>query len=217
MDAVKRLAERGTHVIAIVDDAYYGLFYEDVYTQSIFTALTQVDSKNLLPIRLDGATKEFFAWGLRVGFITFGIEDETTQQVLEAKLKGLIRSNISSGAMPSQSAVKYVLEHPETFEKEIQHNIDTLQARYEVTKQEVYADKYQNYWQPYDFNSGYFMAIKIKDVDPEQLRKHLIENYSIGIIALNDTDIRIAFSCIEKDDIPHVFENIAKAIDDLKN
>ncbi|MGJ5713346.1 aminotransferase class I/II-fold pyridoxal phosphate-dependent enzyme [Staphylococcus auricularis] len=216
VEAVKRLAERGTHVIAIVDDAYYGLFYEDVYTQSIFTALTQVESKNLLPIRLDGATKEFFAWGLRVGFITFGTEDETTQQVLEAKLKGLIRSNISSGAMPSQSAVKYVLEHPETFEKEIQHSIDTLQARYEVTKQEVYDDKYQNYWQPYDFNSGYFMAIKIKDVDPEQLRKHLIENYSIGIIALNDTDIRIAFSCIEKEDIPHVFESIAKAIDDLK-
>ncbi|MEJ7177982.1 hypothetical protein WL222_13160, partial [Staphylococcus caprae] len=24
------------------------------------------------------------------------------------------------------------------------------------------------------------------------------------------------FSCVEKDDIPHVFESIAKAIDDLK-
>ncbi|MEJ7466951.1 hypothetical protein, partial [Staphylococcus warneri] len=40
--------------------------------------------------------------------------------------------------------------------------------------------------------------------------------YSIGIIALNDTDIRIAFSCVEKNDIPHVFDSIAKAIDDLK-
>lgn len=37
------------------------------------------------------------------------------------------------------------------------------------------------------------MALKVKHVDPEILRKHLIDKYSIGIIALNDTDIRIAF------------------------
>ena len=42
------------------------------------------------------------------------------------------------------------------------------------------------------------MAIKVHDVDPEELRKHLIEKYSIGVIALNATDIRIAFSCVEK-------------------
>lgn len=42
------------------------------------------------------------------------------------------------------------------------------------------------------------MALKVKHVDPEILRKHLIDKYSIGIIALNDTDIRIAFSCVEK-------------------
>ena len=60
------------------------------------------------------------------------------------------------------------------------------------------------------------MALKVKGVKPEALRTHLIDNYSIGIIALNDTDIRIAFSCIEKDDIPHVFESIAKAISELQ-
>ncbi|WP_017723443.1 aminotransferase class I/II-fold pyridoxal phosphate-dependent enzyme [Staphylococcus xylosus] len=214
--AIKTLAERGTNVIALVDDAYYGLFYEDVYTQSLFTALTNLHLDNVLPIRLDGATKEFFAWGLRVGFISFGVSNETTKHVLEEKVKGLIRSNISSGPMPSQSAVKYVLEHPETFENEIQHNIDTLQARYEITKSVVYDEQYASYWQVYDFNSGYFMALKVHSVDPEQLRLHLIETYSIGIIALNGTDIRIAFSCVEKDDIPHVFDTIAKAISELQ-
>ncbi|MGS0651468.1 aminotransferase class I/II-fold pyridoxal phosphate-dependent enzyme, partial [Staphylococcus arlettae] len=101
-------------------------------------------------------------------------------------------------------------------DKEIQHNMETLQARYEVTKEVVYADKYTKFWQPYDFNSGYFMALQVKGVDPEALRIHLIDNYSIGIIALNDTDIRIAFSCVEKDDIPHVFDSIAQGIDDLQ-
>ncbi|MDK7753845.1 aminotransferase class I/II-fold pyridoxal phosphate-dependent enzyme [Staphylococcus ureilyticus] len=217
VDAIKSLAERGTNVIALIDDAYYGLFYEDVYTQSLFTALTNLHLPNLLPIRLDGATKEFFAWGLRVGFISFGVNDPITKQVLEAKVKGLIRSNISSGPMPSQSAVKYVLENHDQFDKEIQKNIDTLNARYQTTKSVVYDQKYSTYWQPYDFNSGYFMALKVKNVNPEQLRKHLIENYSIGVIALNDSDIRIAFSCVEKDDIPHVFDSIAKAISDLQN
>ena len=60
------------------------------------------------------------------------------------------------------------------------------------------------------------MSLKLNQVDPEKLRKHLINNYSIGIIALNSTDIRIAFSCVEKEDIPYVFESIANAIDDIK-
>lgn len=214
--AIESLAAKGTQVVAVIDDAYYGLFYEDVYTQSLFTALTNIDSKNVLPVRLDGATKEFFAWGFRVGFITFGVEDTSTKDVLEAKTKGLIRSNISSGPLPSQSAVKHVLKNNDQFNKEIEQNITTLRERYEITKSVVYAEQYQSHWQAYDFNSGYFMAIKVKDVNPETLRQHLIEKYSIGIIALNETDIRIAFSCVEKDDIPHVFDSIAKAIDDLR-
>mgnify|MGYP002713397030 FL=1 len=216
VNAIKSLAEKGTQVVAVIDDAYYGLFYEDVYTQSLFTALTNIQSKNVLPVRLDGATKEFFAWGFRVGFITFGVEDASTKDVLEAKTKGLIRSNISSGPLPSQSAVKHVLKNNVQFNKEIEQNITILRERYEVTKTVVYADQYQSHWQAYDFNSGYFMAIKVKDVNPETLRQHLIEKYSIGVIALNETDIRIAFSCVEKDDIPHVFDSIAKAIDDLR-
>ena len=35
VNAIETLANKGTKVIAVVDDAYYGLFYEDVYTQSI--------------------------------------------------------------------------------------------------------------------------------------------------------------------------------------
>lgn len=216
VNAIDELGKRQVNVVAIVDDAYYGLFYEDVYTQSIFTALTNLHNDYVLPIRLDGATKEFFAWGFRVGFITFGTSNSTTKSVLEAKVKGLIRSNISSGPTPSQSAIQHVLAHPDQFNHEIQQNIDTLQARYNVTKNIVYQDQYQSLWQPYDFNSGYFMALKIKDVDPETLRTYLIENESISIIALNQTDIRIAFSCIEKENIEHVFKKIAEAIQTLQ-
>lgn len=56
------------------------------------------------------------------------------------------------------------------------------------------------------------MALKVIGVNPEKLRVHLIDNYSIGIIALNDTDIRIAFSCVEKNDIPHVLILLLKQL-----
>ncbi|MCU5746172.1 aminotransferase class I/II-fold pyridoxal phosphate-dependent enzyme [Staphylococcus sp. SQ8-PEA] len=216
VNAIDRLSKRGTNVIAVVDDAYFGLFYEDVYPYSLFTALTQLDSEHVLPIRLDGATKELFAWGFRVGFITFGISDQKAQEVLEAKIKGLIRSNISSGPMPTQSIVKHVLENKDQLDRELQRNFETLKARYEVTKDLVYQDQYQSCWQPYDFNSGYFMALQVKGVDAEELRVHLINKYSIGVVALNDKDIRIAFSCVEKEDLQYVFDSIAQAINDLQ-
>ena len=43
VNAIEELANKGTKVVTVVDDAYYGLFYEEVYQQSIFTALTQVN------------------------------------------------------------------------------------------------------------------------------------------------------------------------------
>ncbi|WP_239740883.1 aminotransferase class I/II-fold pyridoxal phosphate-dependent enzyme [Mammaliicoccus sp. M-M45] len=213
--SIKKLADKGTQVITLVDDAYYGLFFEDVYKQSVFTALTQLDHENVMPVKIDGATKEYFAWGFRVGFLTFGSKNEKVKDVLVAKLKGLIRSNLSSCSLPSQTAIIHAMEDP-SFQSQIDQNINILKERYEVTKEVAYRDAYKELWTPYAFNSGYFMAVKVKDVDPEELRLHLINNYSIGIIALNKTDIRIAFSCIEKSDIEHVFESIANAIHDLK-
>ena len=75
VSAIERLAEKGTKVITVVDDAYYGLFYEDVYTQSIFTAITQLDSKTFYQYALTVQLK-IFAWGLRVGFLTFGLSNQ---------------------------------------------------------------------------------------------------------------------------------------------
>ena len=100
--------------------------------------------------------------GLRVGFISFGVNDPITKQVLEAKVKGLIRSNISSGPMPSQSAVKYVLENHDQFDKEIQKNIDTLNARYQTTKSVVYDEKYSTYWQPMILTLDTLWRLKLK-------------------------------------------------------
>jgi aspartate/methionine/tyrosine aminotransferase len=66
------VAEAGTNVVAVTDDAYFGLFYEEkVLKESIFASLCDRHPR-LLSVKVDGATKENFVWGLRIGFINYG-------------------------------------------------------------------------------------------------------------------------------------------------
>ncbi len=58
------------------------------------------------------------------------------------------------------------------------------------------------------------MAIKVHDVDPEELRKHLIEKYSI--VLLHESNIRIAFSCVEKEIFDMYLIQLLKRFDDLR-
>ena len=65
--ALTEAAAAGTKIVAVCDDAYYGMFFDDdCATESIFGPLAQAHP-NLLAIKVDGATKEQFVWGLRVG------------------------------------------------------------------------------------------------------------------------------------------------------
>jgi hypothetical protein len=75
--------------------------------------------------------------------------------------------------------------------------------------------RYSKVWEPYPFNSGYFMCLRLKTVDAEPLRLHLLEKYGVGVIAIGKSDIRIAFSCIEKKDIRDLFNLIYQGIRDL--
>ena len=108
-------AEAGTRLVVLLDDAYFGLFYhlgQPSMTESLFGVLTG-GHPNLLAVKLDGATKELFAWGLRCGFFTVGPGNgetaEVVCEVLDAKLRGAIRSGISNVPMLSQSLVEQAL------------------------------------------------------------------------------------------------------------
>ncbi|MCG8590023.1 MAG: aminotransferase class I/II-fold pyridoxal phosphate-dependent enzyme, partial [Proteobacteria bacterium] len=118
VDALVAQAERGTKLVVVVDDAYFGLFYHlggPSLTESLFGPLTNLHP-NLLAVKLDGATKELFVWGLRCGFLTFGpgrpdTADEVAA-VLDAKTRGAIRSGISNASQLSQSLVEQALAAP---------------------------------------------------------------------------------------------------------
>src|SRR5690606_6658001 len=109
---LKRAGEAGTNLVVVLDDAYFGLFYEDSIKESLFGRIAGIHPR-ILPIKVDGATKEQFVWGFRVGFLTFAASSEETLAALEAKATGCIRSAISSGPHPSQTLVLEALKSPE--------------------------------------------------------------------------------------------------------
>ncbi len=90
-----------------------------------------------------------------------------------------------------------------------------LKGRALKVKEVLNSGKYDSAWTYYPFNSGYFMCLKLKTVDAEKLRVHILDKYGVGGISIGKTDLRIAFSCIEEKDIPELFDIIYKGVLDL--
>jgi len=70
-------------------------------------------------------------------------------------------------------------------------------------------------WDVYPFNSGYFMCIRLKSVDAERLRVHLLDKYGVGLISIDNENLRVAFSCVEESDIKELFDIILQGVKDL--
>ena len=218
VDILTALARSGINVLAVTDDAYFGLFYEEeTLKESIFSGLTDRDPR-LLAIKLDGATKENYVWGLRVGFITYGAsfvgESRPLYDALERKTAGAVRGSISNASHLSQEIVLKSLRSQD-YREEKEGKFRIMKERALAVKRVLADPKYQEAWEPYPFNSGYFMCLKLKTVEAEQLRVHLLEKYGVGLIALGKTDLRVAFSCLEKDDTRELFDTVLKGINDL--
>ena len=60
------------------------------------------------------------------------------------------------------------------------------------------------------------MCLKLKTVDAEMLRSHLLERYGVGLISLGKTDLRVAFSCIDQENIQELFDIVLKGVKDLE-
>ncbi len=216
-DILIDIARKGTHVVAACDDAYFGLCYEEKTSrESIFSQLAGAD-KRLVAIKIDCATKEEYAWGLRVGFITYGISgaNSTVLEALEKKTAGCIRGNISNASHLSQTLLLKSMAD-ENYEKYKLEKFELLKKRALKIKKILKNPTFNDFFDVYPFNSGYFMCIRLKDVDAEVLRVHLLDNYGVGLISFGEKNIRVAFSCIEEHDVETLFDFILRGINDLR-
>lgn len=214
-------AERGTKLVVVLDDAYFGLFYHlgaPSMTESLFGLLAG-RHPNLFAIKLDGATKELFVWGLRCGFVTYGPGRAGTAQAvcdaLDAKTRGAIRGAISNSPQLSQTLIEKALATASIADERAE-KCRTLHERaakvYEIVRQPRFASS----WDVYPFNSGYFMCLRVKGVDSEKLRVHLLDQHGVGLISTSPTDIRVAFSCLEVGEVEPMFELVHQAIGELR-
>jgi aspartate/methionine/tyrosine aminotransferase len=216
VDAIHSQAKSGKKVIVLIDDAYFGLVYEDsVFRESIFARIARLH-ENVLAVKLDGATKEDYVWGFRVGFITYGIKNGTPEilEALENKTAGAIRGNISNISHLTQSLLQAVYSDA-GYQEAKQKKYIMLKNRYAILKSTITKAPYPEYLEPLPFNSGYFMCLKLrKGLDVEKVRQHLLEKYSTGVIVLGNV-IRLAFSSVPQSKIPELIDNLYKACVDL--
>ncbi len=217
---LKQSAEAGNEIVVLCDDAYFGLLYEDgLLDESLFGRLVDLH-ENILAVKVDGATKEEYAWGFRVAFLTYGGKGLSGEalEALEQKTGGAIRGNISNSCHLSQTLILNLFESA-TYDQEKVDGYKILQERYQIVRSvlEENEARFAPYFKPLPFNSGYFMCIQLKDgIDSEAVRQLLLQKYDTGVIATENL-IRIAFSAVGENKIPTLFENIFQACQSLNS
>ena len=208
-DLFYKIAENGTDLLVICDDAYFGLFYEEEsYKESLFSLLAKLHPR-ILAVKIDGPIKEDFVWGLRVGFVSFASRglDQSHYSALVTKLMGAIRSSVSCVNTPAQHIILKSLEDPRT-PKEKQYFHEMMQKRYNKVKEFIAKNPENPVLTPMPFNSGYFMSFRCNGVSAEKLRLELLSRHGIGVISLGEACLRVAFSSLDEEQIEPVYRVI---------
>ncbi|WP_287054589.1 aminotransferase class I/II-fold pyridoxal phosphate-dependent enzyme [Treponema sp.] len=198
---VKEIAEKGAKVMVWCDDAYFGLNYEDnIEKQSLFAYLCDLH-ENVLAAKIDGPTKEDFAWGFRTGFITFGCKglSDAQYEALVKKLMAAIRSSVSCAATPSQSLILKAASDGKLEEEKAEFR-KILERRYKLVRDFVSTHE-SKFIKPLPFNSGYFMSFDTMSIDAEKLRQKLLNDRGIGTISIDVKTLRVAFSSLDEEKI----------------
>lgn len=212
---VKEIAEKGAKVMVWCDDAYFGLNYEDnIEKQSLFAYLCDLH-ENVLAAKIDGPTKEDFAWGFRTGFITFGCKglSDAQYEALVKKIMAAIRSSVSCAATPSQSLILKAASAGKLEEEKAEFR-KILERRYKLVRDFVSTHE-SKFIKPLPFNSGYFMSFDTMSIDAEKLRQKLLNDRGIGTISIDVKTLRVAFSSLDEEKINIVYQAIYDIADEL--
>jgi len=219
-------------IIIIVDDAYEPYVYsKEVINRSIFYALHELE-EDIIPIKLDGITKELLLYGGRIGFITIGLKPHwvknaqeltTLKAEIDNKLSGLLRTTISNSNHFYQSLTLKLFDDIgmdgliQKREK-VKH---LLKERYEKINAEFKKIKNENI--SVDSNAGGFFIFV--NLNPEVIKAndfadHLLKKYKVGVIPIekqhdNINGIRIAYCSIDLRKIPEFVSRIGQALRDF--
>ena len=204
---------KNKQLIIVSDDAYFGLFFEKNHkTPTLSATYKLTENENCLIVKLDGITKEFYSWGLRVGFITYYTKNNELRKILLEKTQGYLRSTTSSPSNLSQQIAVRLLDSKQSLEeKEINDKI--IEERYDELKQAISKENLNSLVTVLPFNSGYFFTIKLpSNINAHEFRLKFLNEYKYGVYSMDDDHIRIAFSCLDKELIPELINKFKECI-----
>ncbi|MDR1094834.1 MAG: aminotransferase class I/II-fold pyridoxal phosphate-dependent enzyme [Spirochaetaceae bacterium] len=214
---IREIAEKGCKTLVLCDDAYFGLrFEDDIEPQSLFAYLADMH-ENIFAVKIDGATKEDFAWGMRCGFVTYGGKNLSAAHydALVKKTMAAIRSTVSCSSTVVQNLLlKTYSTGGDALRTEKAAFRNIIETRYKKTRAFVDAKKGHPLLRPMPFNSGYFMSFR-STVDAEALRQKLLHSYGVGTIAIDPRTLRVAFSGLDDECIDEVYAAIYRAAEEL--
>lgn len=204
-------------LVVICDDAYAGLVYEpEIPRESLFWDLAGAHP-NLVPIKIDGATKEFSFFGGRVGFLTFALEPGSeAARSMESKVKMLVRSTIGSPVAASQVVLLQALRK-EGIESEVEAVRVLLEGRYRALKRAL-AGLNPALGTPLPFNSGCFALVELPErlgLDSETVRQHLLAHHDTGLISIAPRYLRIAHCSVDEAALPELVKRLEKGVAEL--
>lgn len=210
-------------LVVVCDDAYAGLVFEaEVPRESLFWDLAVAASAagnqpNLVPVKIDGATKEFSFFGGRVGFLTFALEPESAAaRSMESKVKMLVRSTVGSPVAASQVILLQALRK-EGIEAEVEQVRLLLEGRYRSLKRAL-AGVDPGLLSVLPFNSGCFALVEIPEalgIDSEKARRHLLEHQDTGLVSLAPRYLRIAHCSVDEAALPELVRRLEQGIREL--
>ncbi len=232
INLLKSMAEQNKKPFVILcDDAYEGYTFDiDGIKTSLFYDLFQLD-ENIIPIKLDGITKELLMYGGRIGALTIGIhknwiktdlELEQLKNELENKFSGFIRSTVSNSNILYQTILNSLLSSQE-IEKTLQHRKKVekmLEKRYILLNQELNTIK-SNEISIDPNRGGFFLFVNLKSIKATDFADLLLKKYKIGVIPIEKphegiNGFRIAYSSIDIRKIPEFVSRIKKAMSEYE-
>ena len=228
VESLERLAE-GTakRLVLLFDDAYESYVYDPEAMQSSLFYLCR-PRPNLLPVKLDGVTKELLWYGARAGTITLarpdewlsGEDAEAVAAEIDNKFAGINRGLFSNNSTVTQSVATRAMEQMERLVVERHRTFDLLRRRYETLKDELgKMDTDLVTVEP--FQGGFFCFVSLKPesgLRATDVADHLLDEHGIGTVpfdADNMNGLRIAFCSVESADLPELCQRLAQTVNEL--
>ena len=228
VESLERLAE-GTakRLVLLFDDAYESYVYDPDAMQSSLFYLCR-PRPNLLPVKLDGVTKELLWYGARAGTITLarpdewlsGEDAEAVAAEIDNKFAGVNRGLFSNNSTVTQSVATRAMEQMERLVVERHRTFDLLRRRYETLKDELgKMDTDLVTVEP--FQGGFFCFVSLKPesgLRATDVADHLLDEHGIGTVpfdADNMNGLRIAFCSVESADLPELCQRLAQTVNEL--